>query len=107
LVDKGEEPLLIDQPEGNLDNETVFSLLVPSIKQAKLHRQIIMVTHNPNLAVVCDAEQLVIAERGVHPDVQLKYRSGAIENSDIREGVLNILEGTEPAFLNREGKYLR
>lgn len=107
LVDKGEEPLLIDQPEGNLDNETVFSLLVPSIKQAKLRRQIIMVTHNPNLAVVCDAEQLVIAERAAHPDVELRYRAGAIENGDIRRAVLNILEGTEPAFLNRESKYLK
>ena len=55
LIDRSEVPLIIDQPEENLDNQTVFDILVPSIKEAKNRRQIIIVTHNPNLAVVCDA----------------------------------------------------
>ena len=55
LVDKGRNPIILDQPEENLDNETVVSLLVPVLTEAKKRRQIIMVTHNPNLAVVCDA----------------------------------------------------
>ena len=55
LVDKADIPLIIDQPEHNLDNQTVYDVLVPCIKEAKKRRQIIIVTHNPNLAVVCDA----------------------------------------------------
>jgi len=58
LVDQDDIPLVIDQPEENLDNQTVFRTLVPCIKDAKKRRQIIMATHNPNLAVVCDAEQI-------------------------------------------------
>ncbi len=61
LVDKGRHPIILDQPEENLDNETVVSLLVPVLDEAKKHRQIIMVTHNPNLAVVCDAEQIIFS----------------------------------------------
>ena len=61
LVDNDDIPLIIDQPEENLDNQTVYKLLVPSIKEAKNRRQIIIVTHNPNLAVVCDAEQIIHA----------------------------------------------
>jgi len=61
LVDRKRNPIVLDQPEENLDNETIVSLLVPVVKEAKRHRQIIMVTHNHNLAVVCDAEQIVYA----------------------------------------------
>ncbi len=61
LVDQEDIPLVIDQPEENLDNQTVFKTLVPCIKDAKKRRQIVMVTHNPNLAVVCDAEQVICA----------------------------------------------
>ncbi|MDQ7067548.1 MAG: hypothetical protein Q9M40_06025 [Sulfurimonas sp.] len=62
LIDKGDIPLIIDQPEDNLDNESVFEYLVPYIKQAKQNRQIIIVTHNPNIAVVSDAEQIIYTE---------------------------------------------
>lgn len=59
LVDKATIPLIIDQPEENLDNQTVYQHLVNAIKQAKNRRQVIVVTHNPNLAVVCDSEQII------------------------------------------------
>jgi ABC-type lipoprotein export system ATPase subunit len=61
LVDSSNVPLVIDQPEENLDNQTVFNILVPAIKEARQRRQIIIVTHNPNLAVVCDADQIIYA----------------------------------------------
>lgn len=61
LVDKEDMPIIIDQPEENLDNQTIFKVLVKCIKAAKERRQVIMVTHNPNLAVVCDAEQIIHA----------------------------------------------
>ena len=62
LVDKDNNPIILDQPEENLDNETIVSLLVPVLTEAKQKRQIIMVTHNPNLAIVCDAEQIIHCE---------------------------------------------
>lgn len=106
MVDKGDIPLLIDQPEENLDNQTVFELLVPCIKDAKRRRQIIIVTHNPNLAVVCDAEQVVFAKLDKKDAYRLSYISGAIENSVINRAIVDVLEGTRPAFDNRDAKYL-
>ncbi|MGO8653094.1 TrlF family AAA-like ATPase [Rhizobium ruizarguesonis] len=105
LVDKGRNPIVLDQPEENLDNETVVSLLVPVLNQAKQNRQIIMVTHNPNLAVVCDAEQIIFAELDRKTNPRISYVSGAIENPVINNHVVTVLEGTKPAFNNRSQKY--
>ncbi len=105
LVDKGKTPIILDQPEENLDNETVFRLLVPVLSEAKKQRQIIMVTHNPNLAVVCDAEQIIHARFDRASDSTIEYDSGAIENTGLNAAVVTVLEGTKPAFENRSGKY--
>ncbi len=105
LVDKGRNPIVLDQPEENLDNETVVSLLVPVLNQAKQNRQIIMVTHNPNLAVVCDAEQIIFAEFDRKTNPRISYVSGSIENPRINHHVVTVLEGTKPAFNNRSQKY--
>jgi len=105
LVDKGKRPIILDQPEENLDNETVFRLLVPVLTEAKKNRQVIMVTHNPNLAVVCDAEQIIHAKFDRASDCTIEYDSGAIESVNINSAVVTVLEGTKPAFANRSGKY--
>lgn len=105
LVDKGKTPIILDQPEENLDNETVFRLLVPVLSEAKKQRQIIMVTHNPNLAVVCDAEQIIHASFDRGANSTITYVSGAIENSGLNGMVVTVLEGTKPAFENRSRKY--
>lgn len=105
LVDNGKTPIILDQPEENLDNETVFRLLVPVLSEAKKQRQIIMVTHNPNLAVVCDAEQIIRARFDRASDSTIDYDSGAIENTELNSAVVTVLEGTKPAFENRSGKY--
>ena len=104
LVDKDDIPIVIDQPEENLDNQTIFRILVKCIKKAKERRQVIMVTHNPNLAVVCDAEQIIHASCDKTAS-RFDYESGAIENPYIKDMVVQILEGTEPAFRNRQSKY--
>ncbi len=104
LVDKDDTPIIIDQPEENLDNQTIYTILVKCIKRAKERRQVIMVTHNPNLAVVCDAEQIVYAACDKQSS-RFDYESGSIENLAIRSRVVQILEGTEPAFKNRQLKY--
>ena len=105
LLDKSNNPLLIDQPEENLDNQTIYDILVPIIKEAKKKRQVIMVTHNPNLAVVCDAEQIIYADFERDTGNKISYISGSIENPIIKEHIINILEGTVPAFINRQRKY--
>lgn len=106
LIDRDDSPLIIDQPEENLDNQTVFTLLGACIKEAKSRRQIIIVTHNPNLAVACDAEQVIRAFHDPSSNPRIYYRSGAIENPEINRYVLDILEGTRPAFNNRHSKYM-
>jgi ABC-type lipoprotein export system ATPase subunit len=104
LVDKDNIPIIIDQPEENLDNQTIYKVLVKCIKAAKQRRQVIMVTHNPNLAVVCDAEQIICATCDKATNT-FNYVSGGIESPDIKAKVVEILEGTEPAFKNRKQKY--
>jgi len=105
LLDKQDIPLVIDQPEENLDNQSVYRILVKFIKEAKKKRQIIIVTHNPNLAVVCDAEQVICVKIEKENKNKVSLISGAIENPAINTKVVEILEGTFPAFDNRTEKY--
>lgn len=107
LVDTDPTPLILDQPEENLDNQTVYAMLVPIIQRAKQRRQIVMVTHNANLAVCCDAEQIILAEFDRSDQFAMAYSSGAIESSEINRSVLDVLEGTTPAFDNRRDKYFK
>jgi ABC-type lipoprotein export system ATPase subunit len=105
LIDRSDIPLIIDQPEENLDNQTVYNVLVPSIKEARGRRQLIIVTHNPNLAVVCDADQIICASINKEDGNKVTYDTGAIENPIINKRIVDILEGTRPAFDNRDSKY--
>lgn len=105
FIDMDDKPLIIDQPEENLDNESVFKYLVHFIKAAKNKRQIIMVTHNPNLAVVCDADQIIQMKIDKLGGNKVTYASGAIENPEMNKIIVDILEGTYPAFHNRDCKY--
>ena len=120
-LDNSEHPLLLDQPEDDLDNRTIYDDLVQFIKAKKKERQIIIVTHNPNLVIGADAECIIVAnQRGTDSSVQkykFEYVSGPIENTfpeqgdhplrnqGIREHVCAILEGGDAAFKKREQKY--
>lgn len=101
---KEESPIIIDQPEDNLDNQSVYSKLVPYILEAKKKRQIIIVTHNPNIAVACDAEQIIYCSIDKNTN-KISYECGSIENKEIRDRVIEVLEGTMPAFDLRRLKY--
>ena len=98
-------PIIIDQPEDNLDNQSVYNKLVPCICAAKQKRQVIIVTHNPNIAVACDAEQIICCsmDKNTHT---ISYNAGAIEDDEIKNSVVDILEGTMPAFDLRRRKYV-
>lgn len=104
LDDNDDRPLIIDQPEENLDPKSVNDELVPLFIAAKLKRQVIMVTHNANLVINTDADQIIIAEVGSHQADGLPpitYSSGGLENAQIRKSVRDILEGGEVAFQER------
>ncbi len=101
-------PLIIDQPEENLDPNSVFEELVPHFREARKRRQVIIVTHNANLVVNTDADQVIVArsERGDASSLPtISYESGSLENSTVRRRVCQILEGGERAFLERERRY--
>jgi ABC-type multidrug transport system ATPase subunit len=108
-IDKTDRrPLVIDQPEENLDPQSVFKDLVPHFREARKRRQIIIVTHNANLVVNTDADQVIVAsskpaEPGRLPEIS--YECGSIENPSIRQKVCEILEGGKRAFLERERRY--
>lgn len=123
-LSNAEHPILIDQPEDNLDNRTIFNDLNEFVKSKKIQRQILLVTHNANLVVSTDAEQVIVANQNgqdkgkSNEKFQFEYISGALENTfkvpsnvgilkqmGIREHVCDILEGGEAAFQYREKKY--
>jgi ABC-type branched-subunit amino acid transport system ATPase component len=101
-------PFIFDQPEDDLDNEFIMEELVPIFRDIKKYRQVIIATHNANLVVNADAEQVIVAK---NDDEILSYESGSLEHTcndpdkGIREHVCTILEGGKDAFENRERKY--
>ncbi len=101
-------PLLVDQPEENLDPQSVFEDLVGYFRESRRRRQVIIVTHNANLVVNTDADQIIIADskRKVGFDLpKFSYEAGALEDCAIRDRVCRILEGGERAFRQRERRY--
>lgn len=73
--------------------------------EAKKKRQVILVTHNPNIAVACDSEQIIVANID-KVESSIKYESGSIENTFLNRQLVDVLEGTFPAFDLRERKYI-
>ncbi|RVU55436.1 TrlF family AAA-like ATPase [Anaerosphaera multitolerans] len=105
LLVKNKDPLIIDQPEDNLDNAFIAESLVSELRKHKVSRQYILATHNANIPVFGDAELIItlieeekngrIADNGI----------GSIDSEDVKKHVINILEGGKDAFLIREKKY--
>lgn len=106
-LDESNKPLLIDQPEDNLDNKSVYKDLVNDLKEIKKKRQIIIATHNPNLVINTDSEQVIVAkfEESADNSPKISYISGALEDINIRNMVCDILEGGDIAFMKREKRY--
>lgn len=105
-------PLIIDQPEGNLDSASIYDSLVPFLRRAKQFRQVILVTHNPNLVVTTDADQVIVstAERlEGKPHPKITYKCGALEEvgtvDAIRNQTVRLLEGGSEPFKMRESRY--
>lgn len=117
-------PILIDQPEDSLDNRAIYNELVQYLRMKKTQRQIILVTHNPNVVVSADSENVIVANQtGKNSlnegNLKFQYLNGSLENTKpkdkhnniilesqgIREHVCEILEGGKEAFEKREKKY--
>ena len=126
ILNESEEPwpLLIDQPEDDLDSRSIYETIVPYLVERKKERQIIMVSHNANLVIGADSEQVIVANR--HGEDRknasgrtFEYFTGALEHSQelnkdspttlgrfgIREHACEILDGGEEAFRKRRDKY--
>jgi predicted ATPase len=125
LLDFSDEkcPILIDQPEDDLDNRAIYDQLVAYLRKKKKERQIILVTHNPNIVIGSDAEEIIVAnQNGINSpnqdNIKFEYISGSLENSKeldetksiligqgIKQHVCELLEGGDEAFKQRERKY--
>lgn len=116
-------PIIIDQPEDDLDNRAIYDQLVTYLRKQKKHRQIILATHNPNVVVGADAELVIVANQNGDSSpnqdgIKFEYYANAIEDTftdnnikttllqkGIREHICEILEGGNTAFEIREKKY--
>lgn len=101
LLLDSDSPLLIDQPEDNLDNSFVYGTIVESIRRVQPKRQLIFVTHNPNIPVLGEASRLfVLASDGNHATCR---NTGDVDHC--KEDIVTLLEGGKEAFVQRKKRY--
>lgn len=103
MLAESEVPLIIDQPEDDLDNAFVFSSVVRMLRDVKERRQVLLVTHNANIAVLGDAELIYPMRRT--GDQGRSFDAGSIDRAETKEAVQSILEGGQRAFLRRKEIY--
>lgn len=99
LLAFGNEPIVLDQPEDDLDNHLIYDLIVTQIRENKLRRQLIVVTHNPNVVVNGDAELVHVMDFG--RGQCFVQQSGALQEMAVREEVCRVMEGGRDAFERR------
>ena len=99
ILSYGDEPLLLDQPEDDLDNKLIYDLIVRQLRETKTKRQVIVVTHNANIVVNGDAEMVLPLE--VVKGQTYVQQPASIQQKKVRESICNILEGGEKAFEKR------
>lgn len=98
LLAYGKDPLVLDQPEDDLDNHLIYDLVVQQIRNNKLRRQLIIVTHNPNIVVNGDAELIYVLDYKSQCYVR---KTGALQEPEIRQEVCLVMEGGKEAFEQR------
>jgi hypothetical protein len=99
ILSYGDEPLLLDQPEDDLDNELIYSLIVRQLRETKSRRQVIVVTHNANIVVNGDAE-MVLPLKVECSETHVR-QAGSVQIKEVREAICDILEGGQQAFEQR------
>lgn len=103
ILSQGTIPLLLDQPEDDLDNRLVCDLVVDKIKHIKENRQVIVITHNANIPVIGDAEYIVSMDSNT-PYLTI-HTEGMLESTDVKKEICEIMEGGEDAFKLRAMRY--
>lgn len=103
LLAYGNQPLLLDQPEDDLDNRLVYDLIVARLKVAKSKRQIIVVTHNANIPVNGDSEYIISMDS--ETDIIQVNQTGTMDDESMRQEICDVMEGTKDAFEMRAKKY--
>lgn len=103
ILSSGEEPLILDQPEDDLDNRLVYQLIVERIRQIKETRQVIIVTHNANIPVNGDAEYVMsLSSESRYLKIAAE---GTVENKRVKDEICEVMEGGVEAFETRAKKY--
>jgi hypothetical protein len=109
LLLESDAPLIVDQPEDDLDNRFIADCIVPTMREEKRKRQFIFSTHNANIPVLGDAEQIVgltpLVEAGVEQATIPPELCGSIDTPAIKQLVKELLEGGQEAFELRREKY--
>lgn len=114
VLHQGSEPLVLDQPEDDLDTEWISQLVVRQLRTSRWTRQVIVVTHNANIPVNADAERVIVMEshdggiriRATPSDTGASVRHiGAMEEEHVRRDIQRIMEGGVAAFVRREKRY--
>ncbi|GIX50686.1 MAG: hypothetical protein KatS3mg132_880 [Limisphaera sp.] len=103
LLSAGDQPIIIDQPEDDLDNQYVYNVVVDLLRRRKFSRQVIIATHNANIPVNGDAELIVAL--GVKDRLGVVLGAGSIDRPDIKDLVSVIMEGSAEAFRLRRERY--
>jgi len=96
-----DNPLLVDQPEDNLDNRFIFETVVDSLRKVKTRRQLIFVTHNPNIPVLGDAERVFVLDSD--GTASRTVNEGTVD--ECKQDIVTLLEGGEDAFKARKNRY--
>ena len=98
LLSHGDEPIVLDQPEDDLDNHLIYDLIVRQIRASKRRRQIVLATHNPNIVVNGDAEMVISMDQRSGQCVIVTDGSGCLQDAGVRKEVCHIMEGGRQAF---------
>ncbi len=94
--------LIIDQPEDDLDNQTIYDEVIKEIKSLKGEMQFIFATHNANIPVLGDSEKIVVCN---FEDSRMEVEEGSVDSRKIQHAIVDIMEGGEEAFSKRKNIY--
>ena len=106
LLCHGDEPIVLDQPEDDLDNHLIYDLVVQQVRAGKQRRQVIVATHNPNIVVNGDAEMVIAMDHRAGQCRVLEQGSGCLQEPGVREEICRVMEGGRQAFERRYRRLL-
>lgn len=105
ILEKGDNPLIMDQPEENLGSSYITKTLINRLLEKKSQRQILLVSHNPNSVVLADSDLIVAFDRENETSDRILLKNGAIESTGLKEVICDIIEGGKEAFDLRSRRY--